>query len=458
MRLSDETSGHLPAHVARPGYDRTAQRRGIVHLGIGAFTRAHQAVHTDAAMAAGDRDWAITGVSLRSAGVAEALVPQDGLYTVTGRRDAGARVQLVGAVRELLVAPRDPAAVIAALADPATRIVTLTVTEKGYCLAPDRSLDLAAVRAADPGIYHYLAQGMAARRAAGLPGFTLVSCDNLAGNGERLGQALAEWLDATDPALARWCATECAFPSTMVDRIVPAATAAVLDDADARLGMRDEGALITEPFHQWVIEDRFAGPRPRWEAGGAQIVTDVRPFETAKLRMLNGAHSALAYLGLAAGYAHVHEAIGDPTIRRTVERLMREEAAPTVDRAPDQDLDAYAGALLGRFANAALPHRLAQIATDGSQKIGPRWLEPLRINLAAGRRSPATLAALAAWLRFVRADAHRVDDPMADALARCWTIAGTQGVVDAILGPRGILPAGAAIDDTDRAALTRLLR
>ncbi|VVS96507.1 Uncharacterized oxidoreductase YeiQ [Sphingomonas sp. EC-HK361] len=454
MRLSAATARHLPAGVVHPGYDRAAQRRGIVHIGIGAFARAHQAVYTDAAMAAGDRDWSITGVSLRSASVAEALAPQDGLYTVTERGGDGERVQLAGALRDVLVAPQNPSAVVAALADPDTRVVTLTVTEKAYQLGAGGALDLAAVRASGEGLYHYLATGLAERRARGLPGLTLVSCDNLAENGAKLGRAVAAWLDETDPSLARWFADCCACPSTMVDRIVPAATAVMLDDAEARLGLRDAGAIVTEPFRQWVIEDRFAGPRPRWEAGGAQFAADVRPFETAKLRMLNGAHSALAYLGLAAGHAHVHEAIADPVIRVTVEELMRWEAAPTVDAAPGQDLTAYADALLARFANPALPHRLAQIATDGSQKIGPRWLAPLAINRARGRRSPATLIALAAWLRFVRAPA---DDPRSAALMACWR-GGAQGVVDAVFGTRGLMPAAYALDADDRAELTRLVR
>lgn len=454
MRLSAATADRQSADVARPAYDRAAQARGIVHLGIGAFTRAHQAVYTDDAMAAGDRDWAITGVSLRSPAVAEALNPQDGLYTVTERSGAGEATRLIGAVRDVLVAPHDPQAVVAAIAARETRIVTLTVTEKGYLLAPDGTLDLARAQGGDGGIYRYLREGLAARRSAGLGGLTLVSCDNLAGNGDRLTAALATYLDAADAALASWVATECACPSTMVDRIVPAATDAMLDATAARLGVRDEGAIVTEPFRQWVIEDRFAGARPRWEAGGAAFVADVRAYETAKLRMLNGAHSALAYLGLAHGHAHVHEAIADPAVRPLVERLMREEAAPTVERAPGQDLGGYADALLARFANPALPHRLAQIAMDGSQKIGPRWLEPLAVNRARGRRCPATVEALAAWLRSVREPA---DDPRSDALVAAWR-AGADGVVEAVFGAGGVIPAGEALGAADRAELTRLVR
>jgi fructuronate reductase len=454
MRLSAATAAYLPDDVAHPRYDRAAQRRGIVHLGLGAFARAHLAVYTDDAMAAGDRDWAITGVSLRSPAVAEALNPQDGLYTVTERSGAGEAIRLIGAVRDVLVAPQAPDAVFAAIAAPDTRIVTLTVTEKGYLLTPDGTLDLARARAADDGIYRYLHAGLAARRRVGLGGLTLLSCDNLANNGERLGRALAAYIDMSDADLARWFVDECACPSTMVDRIVPAASEATLDAAEARTGLRDEGAILTEPFRQWVIEDRFAGSRPRWEAGGATLVADVRPYEAAKLRMLNGAHSALAYLGLARGHAYVHEAVGDPQVRSIVEWLMRDEAASTVEPAPGQDLDAYADALLTRFANPALPHRLAQIAMDGSQKIAPRWLEPLAINRRRGRRSPATLTALAAWLRFVRTPA---DDPRSAALVAAWD-AGADGVVEAVFGPDGVIPAPHALDPDDRAELTRLVQ
>lgn len=455
MRLSAANADRLPPDVVRPDYERATQKRGIVHLGIGAFHRAHQAVYGDAAMAAGDRDWAITGVSLRSPDMQALLAPQDGLYTVTERSAAGEAMRLIGAVREVLVAPREPGAVAAALASPDTHIVTLTVTEKGYHRRPDGVLDMAAVRTGAGTIYHLLARAFADRRAEGLPGLTILSCDNLADNGRVLGSALAAWLEETAPDLRGWFEAECACPSTMVDRIVPAMTDARLDEVAARLGMRDEGAVVTEPFRQWVIEDRFAGPRPRWETGGAEVVAEVASYEAAKLRMLNGAHSALAYLGLAAGLDFVHQAVADPAIRPVVERLMRDEAAPTVDAAPGQDLAAYADALLARFANPALPHRLAQIATDGSQKIGQRWLAPLAVNRARGRPCPATMSALAAWVRFVREPAA---DPMGDALAARWRAAGEDGIVEALFGDGGLMPAPQALGAKEKAALTRLVR
>jgi fructuronate reductase len=456
VRLSSATLDRLPRDVARFDYDRAAQRTCIVHLGIGAFHRAHQAVYTDAAMSAGDRDWAITGVSLRSAQIRDALAPQDGLYTVTQSGPGGGSTQVVGAVSQVLVAPEDPDAVARVVAAADTRIVTLTVTEKGYLRLPDGTLDFDAA-ARSGTIYAHLERAFRERRAAGLPGVTLISCDNLADNGHVLGRAMAAYLDRFAPDLSAWFASECTCPATMVDRIVPAATDAGLAAAEARLGLHDEGALLTEPFRQWVIEDRFAGPRPRWEGAGAQLVANVRPFETAKLRMLNGAHSALAYLGLAAGLSFVHEAIADPVIGPLVARLMREEAAPSIHVAPGQDLAGYADALLARFANAALPHRLAQIATDGSQKIGARWLEPLAVNRARGHDCPATLTALAAWVLFVRGDGGRVDDPLAPKLAHLWRIAGEDGIVDALFAEGGMMVTGEGLGDMERRMLRSLV-
>ncbi len=412
MRLSTETD--IPASVQAPGYDRAAQAAGIVHIGIGAFHRAHQAVYTDDAMAAGDRDWGIIGVSLRSGDVAAQLNLQDGLYTVSTRSAAGSELRLIGAVRKVLVAAEDPQAVIDAIAAPTTHVVSFTVTEKGYLRRADGSLDLAAAAGAS-SLYRFIAAGLAARKATGLGGITLLSCDNLAGNGAVLGRLMREYLAACHPDLSAWFDRECTCPATMIDRIVPATTDADRAAVEAALGSRDEGAVVAEGFSQWVIEDDFAGPRPHWEAVGAELVADVAPYETAKLRMLNGAHSALAYIGLGAGHAFVHQAIADSAIRPVIERLMCAEAAPTIDVAPGQDLNAYADALLDRFANPALNHRLIQIAMDGSQKIPQRWLETLAWHQARGARCPSLEAAIAAWIAFLRSD-HPIDDPLANKL------------------------------------------
>jgi fructuronate reductase len=436
-RLSSATRAALPASVLQPGYDRAEQAIGIVHFGIGAFHRAHQAWYTDRAMTNGDANWGILGISLRSDSVARQLNPQDGLYTLTECSAAGQATQVIGAVQRVLVASEDPQAVIAALAEPEMHVVTFTVTEKGYCRAANGSLD--PVLAADASIYYFLEHGLRRRMDARLPGLTLLSCDNLSHNGRQLEQLMSDYLARVDPQLAAWVAQHCTFPCSMVDRIVPATTGEDRTDVAQLTGLEDDGAVMTEPFSQWVIEDRFAGPRPTWERVGADIVADVAPYETAKLRLLNGAHSALAYLGLEREHSFVHEAIADPAIRPLVEQLMRREALPTIPAAPGQDLDAYADSLLDRFANPALNHRLIQIAMDGSQKIPQRWLDTLAESKAP---CPAILTALAAWLRHTRGDNCErwgaVDDPKAAALANAWA-GGAVGALAAILGTGGLV-------------------
>jgi fructuronate reductase len=452
VRLSEETLSRLPCDIARFTYDRAAQKVGIVHFGIGAFHRAHQAWYTDLAMDAGERDWAICGVSLRSRTVADQLNPQDGLYTLTERSGNEADTRLIGSVREVLVASHDRETIVDRIAAAECRIVSFTVTEKGYARTADGSLDRSL---ADTSFYPLLSEALERRMAARLPGLTLLSCDNLPDNGRTLARLLGEWIE--HPALADWVAGECTFPSTMVDRIVPATTDADLGALESRLGQRDEGAVFTERFSQWVIEDNFAGPRPSWENHGVQLVGDVAPYETAKLRMLNGAHSALAYLGLERGHEFVHQAIADPVLRRLVERLMRQEAATSFVPAPEQDLGRYADGLLARFADPALNHRLMQIAMDGSQKIPQRWLETLAFHQRQGERCPAILDALAAWLRHVRGDARPVDDPMAEQLAALWAQAGAGGIAAALFGPGGLFARYWQADDTALVELTEKL-
>lgn len=430
MRLSSAALGSIPSRIDRFGYDRDAQAVGIVHFGIGAFHRAHQAWYTDRAMDAGDRDWMIAGASLRSADVAAQMNPQDGLYTLTERSAAGDAARVIGAVRDVLVASEAPSAIKLRLSAPQTRIVSFTITEKGYCRAPDGALDFSK---AEHGFYPLLAEALRNREKAGIAGLTLLSCDNLADNGRKLAGLMCDHLARHDPELVSWFDRECACPSTMVDRIVPATTDEDRARAQTALGgLDDAAAIVTEPFSQWIIEDRFAGPRPRWEAVGAQLVTDVAPYETAKLRMLNGAHSALAYLGLERGHEFVHQAVADPELRVLIERLMRDEAAPTIHAAAGQDLQAYAADLIARFANPALNHRLRQIAMDGSQKLPQRWIATLNANRAAGRPSPVIEAALQAWLRHTRGDNGPVDDPLADSFAALWRRNDRDGVLATI--------------------------
>ena len=411
MRLSQGALGRLPSDVATPSYDR-AQPVGIVHFGIGAFHRAHQAWHTDRALAAGAEGWMIAGVSLRSADVAAQLNPQDGLYTLTERSGEDASTRVIGAVREVLVAGPSRSDIVARLGAPSTHVVSFTVTEKGYARAPDGSLDH---RLAAQSFYRPLTEGMRERMRSGAPGLTLLSCDNLADNGRQLAALMRQWLEVQAPDVLGWFEQECTCPATMIDRIVPASTEADRGALAERLRMEDEGAVFTERFSQWVIEDRFAGARPPWEDFGAQLVADVAPFETAKLRMLNGAHSALAYLGLARGHTFVHQAIADPELCELVGALMLSEAAPTIVPAAGQDLVAYAEQLLARFADPALNHRLAQIAMDGSQKIPQRWLATLAIREGEGVSCPAIRKGLAAWFEHLRRGDH-VNDPRADDL------------------------------------------
>jgi fructuronate reductase len=450
VRLSNPNIQALPVDVRRPAYDRSTQRSGIVHFGIGAFHRAHQAVYTDDAMAAGDRDWAISGVSLRAPDVRDALQPQDGLYSVTERDTAGERMRVIGSVREVLVGGKDAERIIAALASPRVHIATFTVTEKGYLRDPkmgsllttatDLAHDLKGV-GAPRTIYGFLERGLERRRVAGLPGMTLMSCDNLASNGRQLAALLDEYLERRDPTLAQWARRENRYPCTMVDRIVPATASADVARIAGALGFEDRAAVVTESFSQWVIEDCFAGPRPKWEAGGAQFAADVGSFETAKLRMLNGAHSALAYVGLGLGIEYVHQAIADPDLNALVRRIMKEGAA-SLTPAPGQDLVAYAETLEHRFANASLGHRLIQIAMDGTQKIPQRWLASIATLLKQGTRPSGLLFALAGWIAFACSSQRTLDDPLAGRLAEIRERSpDARSAVGAIVGRDGLFSA-----------------
>ena len=449
-RLSLATLGQLPAGCIRPGYDVGAVRVGIVHLGIGAFHRAHQAVYLDDRLAAGETDWAICGVSLRSPDTADALNPQDGLYTVAVRSGAGEQLRVVGAVRRLMVAPQDPAALIAAMSDPAVRVVSLTVTEKGYCHDPatgdlrtdhpDIAADFAAPERprSAPGV---LVEALRRRRAAGVAPFTVLCCDNLPENGRTVGRVLAQFAQMRDPALRAWMENEVACPSTMVDRIVPATSDADREAIAARLGLADAWPVVTEPFTQWVIEDHFGNGRPRLEEAGAELVADVAPYELMKLRLLNGSHSLLAYLGYLAGYETVSDVMTNPAFVRLVEGLM-EDVTPTLRVPPGAD---YKQSLRERFANPALKHRTWQIAMDGTQKLPQRLLAPIRDRLAAGAPIPRLALAVAAWMRYVSGADERgkpidVRDPLAERLRALADTAGPSAarLAPALLGLREV--------------------
>lgn len=372
------------------------------------------------------------------------MVAQDCLYTIAERGVHGESLRLIGSVRGVVAASLEAEAALNLLAAPATRIVTLTVSEKGYLRGVDGALNLEdgglaseLAGAAPATIYGFLREALRRRREAGAAGLSILSCDNLASNGAQLAALFREFLERGGPGLRRWVDAECTFPSSMVDRIVPAATPADLERVASALGVRDECAVITEPFRQWVIEDRFAGPRPRWEAGGAVFVGDLRGYEAAKLRMLNGAHSALAYLGLARGYRFVHEAIADADLNRLIRDFVADAAAslpPGVGPKPSE----YTAVLIERFCNAALPHSLKQIAMDGSQKITQRWLPVLRALCGEGRACHAHLLALAAWIDFATGDKGGADDPMGASLRALRSSVGREGIAAALFGERGL--------------------
>jgi fructuronate reductase len=420
-RLGDARLAGLPADVARPGYDRTRAAIGVVHLGVGNFHRAHQAVAFDDLLAAGDPRWGVCGVSLVRPAMRDALAPQDGLYALLVRDGAGTRVRVVGALRELRVAPEAPAAVVGRIASPDTRLVTLTITEKGY---DDEG---------PGGAVALLLAGLAARRAAGRGGLSLLSCDNLSRNGARLHARLRAAAAATDPALADWIEARVACPDTMVDRIVPATTDEDRVQAAERLGVADAWPVAAEPFSQWVVARRFAGEAPPLDAAGVQWVDDVAPWEAMKLRLLNAAHSSLAYLGAPAGIGTVDAAIAEPRLRAFVERLWA-QAAATLPAPVRGEAPAYGARLLERFANPALRHRLLQIAADGSRKLPQRLVATLLEARRAGLPHDAPLLGLAAWARFCagRDEAGRalpLDDPLAARLR-----AAAAGDADAVAG------------------------
>lgn len=414
------------------GYDRTALKTGIVHIGVGAFHRAHQALYTHRAIQRSGGDWGICGVSLRSARVRDALAGRGNVYSVAVRSPTGTELTTVGALTRVLVGPEDPGAVIEAIADPGVHVVTLTITEKGYCLAPASGRldldhpDILADRANPQrpcSAIGCLAAGLLARSQRGVGGLTLISCDNLAGNGSKLKDAVLTLAAAEHEGLARWIEAECRFPNSMVDRIVPAVSEADLTEVADILGQPDPAAVVTEPFSQWVIERNFAGPVPDWDRVGVAFVPDVGPFEQMKLRLLNASHSTMAYLGCLAGHDTVAEVVADPAFRALIQTLMADEMAPTLAGLEAFDLDAYQNSLLERFGNPSLPHLTRQIAMDGSQKIPQRLLPAINERLNAGLPATAAICGLAGWICYVSGQdgdgaTHPVDDPLADTFVR----------------------------------------
>lgn len=436
---------------------RTAARVpvGIVHLGLGAFFRAHGAIYVQEAVAASGGDWGILGVSLQNPDMRDRLMPQGGTYLAVEQGPGGDIARHVQIVQGVLVAREDPQAVLDAMAAPGTRIVSLTVTEKGYCHEPSTG----RLNPGHPDIAHdlthplprsapgFLVRALALRHAAGLAPFTVLCCDNLPDNGRVLRGVVLDLAARIDPALATWIADHGRFPCTMVDRIVPATKPEDIARAAALTGRDDAAPVMHEPFRQWVVQDDFVGgARPDLGAVGVQLVTDVAPYELMKLRMLNGTHSALAYLGYLAGHETIADTVADPAFAGFVQRLWADEIIPALTPPPGVDLPAYAAQLLARYANPAIRHRTWQIAMDGSQKLPQRILGTLATNLDTGRPSTGLMLTLAAWATYVsgtdlQGQPIDVRDPLADTLRAAAT---GPDPVGALLDLRQIFPAALA--------------
>ncbi len=423
----------LSAKATLPDYDRAALAARMVHLGFGAFHRAHQGVYTDILAAEQHSDWGYYEVNLIGGEQQIAdLKQQDNLYTVAEMSAEAWTARVVGVVKAALHVQVDGLErVLAAMCEPQIAIVSLTITEKGYCHSPATGQLLLEhpMIAADlqnphqpltaPGI---IVEALARRKAAGLPAFTVMSCDNMPENGHVTRQVVTAYAREVDAELAIWIEQNVTFPSTMVDRIVPAVTPETLDKIEQLTGVRDPAGVACEPFRQWVIEDTFVAGRPLWENAGATLVADVVPFEEMKLRMLNGSHSFMAYLGYLAGYQHINDCMADDNYRLTAQALMLREQAPTL-KVQGVDLQRYADQLIARYRNPALRHRTWQIAMDGSQKLPQRMLDSVRWHLANHSDFDLLALGVAGWMRYVggvdeQGKAIDISDPLLPVIQR----------------------------------------
>ncbi|WP_236554955.1 mannitol dehydrogenase family protein [Novosphingobium sp. 9U] len=431
--LSRANLRKLPAGVIGPAYDPSSVVPGIVHIELGGFHRAHMARYTHALMNVepAASEWGIVGVGLLPADqrMADALQPQDGLYTLVERQDQDESATVIGSISRVLFAGASSAETLATIEDPAIRIVSLTVTENGYCLdSATKQLDLT-----HPAVVHDLAdpqrprsaigilvESYRRRRDRGLPVFTALSCDNIQHNGAVLSRAVLALAEQQDPQLAEWIAENAAFPSTMVDRITPVTTAADIDDLALNYGVADRWPVVSERFTQWVIEDTFVAGRPAWERVGAQFVADVQPYEMMKLRLLIASHLAIAGLGRLAGYTHIDQAMRDTDLRSYMRVLMDLETGPTLPPLPGVDINAYKTELVARFSNSRIKDTVDRVNADAPINL---LLDPIRDRVATGASIDLLALALAAWLRRVRGEDEAgeplaVSHPLANELSR----------------------------------------
>jgi mannitol 2-dehydrogenase len=452
MKLSDATVRQFADRLDVPTYDRSSLRPAIVHIGVGGFHRAHQLVYLDSLARLGNREWGEIGVGLRCGRMKQALLPQDCLFTVVERERGEATARVVGAMRRYLFGPDAPHVVVDRLADPRTRVVTLTVTGDGYNLdssgefredSPDVRADLRSPTSPTTW-FGYVVAASTRRRTAGLPGFTVLSCDNLPDGGAAARTAVVSFAEAQDPSLAAWIDRNVTFPNSMVDRITPSPDAALVSDFSLRYGVTDQAVIATEPFSQWVIEDDFCQGRPPLEEVGARLVSDVTPYKIAKSRLLNGSHSAMAYLGYLAGHRTTSEAMADACMHLFLQELMRQEVAPHLPAVPGVNLEDYQATLLQRFANDSIGDPLSRLCGRGSTKIPSYLLPSLVERRRRGLRAPLLTVALAGWFRYLRGfdmNGRPIDvqDARAVDLGRRARLGGTHPVAllrdPSIMGP-----------------------
>ncbi|ASP34704.1 mannitol dehydrogenase family protein [Labrenzia sp. VG12] len=433
--------------LSKPDYDRTRLRPRLFHLGLGAFAKAHVLVFHDEMLRQTGSDWGVVAARLHSGAKDLTLLDEaSGLFAVGEMSGEDLALRQVGAILKTLHPQRDGmATLLAQIADPELAVITLTITEKGYCLKNgDLDLDHDGIRQdlSSPDTpttaIGLIAQGLRLRQAAGLPGLTILSCDNLPSNGHLCQKAVSSYAAQLDPVLAKWIAETCRFPSSMVDRITPAMTEASHHQLSEALGHPDPNGILCEPFRQWVVEDAFAGDKPAWDLAGAEFVEDVAPYEELKLRLLNGSHSFLAYLGALAGFDTIAECMNSPVLKASARRLMLDEQAPTLKVPAGVDVNRYADALIARYANTALHHKTTQIASDGSQKLPQRLLASVCNHLQAGRSWPLTALAIAGWMHYCRGHtedgtALPLNDPLADQIAALAARSEGRDFVDGIL-------------------------
>ena len=417
---------NLPEAIATPSYDRGAVQTGIVHFGIGNFHRAHQAVYVDDLLNGGDTQWGITGVSLRSASMRDALKPQDYLYTLAVLGEANTDYSVIGAIKDVLAAPQNPQAVIDVLAQPTTQLVSSTITEKGYGLAsgkvdldhPNMKAELASLD--HPAtIYGFLARGIMQRRqSAGGSKLTIMCCDNISAGGEHLKQGVEHLLAAHDSDALAWAKDHVSFISSMVDRVSPATDDALRASVLKDTGRSDASPVSAEPFSQWIIEDNFAGARPDFDKVGAVFVDDIAPFERMKLRYLNCAHTIASTLGYLSGDIYVHESLERPDVLKFMRQALYENVLPHAAVPQGYDGATYIEDVITRFQNGNLPYANLQVGTDSSQKIQQRWLPTIDLALKTNASTSYFEFCLGAWVTFIQTalDKEVLNDPKKDEL------------------------------------------